>query len=241
MGKHTLESITMKTFRNLSLLALAALVSACAGMEPASRSAMDPQTSLQTNGIDRPTTPTVAIPVSTEAYQIAGYTIRVPDALRVSEANVFYPMADIVWRGEPRGDRHAQVESIFAEAMGRATAGMTSGRAVLVDVEVTRFHCVTEKTRYTVGGTHSMHFTLTLRDAATGALIEGPRSIIADVKAAGGSAAVAEEAQGLTQRVVVVNRLTDALAHELTHHQPLATPRQPQMSAVEVAPAVPAL
>jgi hypothetical protein len=225
----------MKSFRTLSLLALTALVSACAGTEPASRAAVNPQTSLQSMETGLP-----AAPVSSTPYQVAGVSILVPDSLRVSEANVFYPIADIVWRGEPRGDRHVQVQNIFAEAMGRVSGNLTSGRPVLVEVEVTRFHCLTEKTRYTVGGTHSLHFNLTLRDAATGAVIEGPRAVIADVKASGGSIAVAEEAQGLTQRVVVVNRLAEVLAYELTHHQPLA-PAGEMISAVAVPAAEPAL
>jgi hypothetical protein len=227
----------MKTFRTLSLLAIAALVSACAGTEPASRAAVNPQTSLQTVGSEVAT----GAAVTSAPYQVAGVSISVPESLRVSEANVFYPIADIVWRGEPRGERHMQVKNIFAEAVGRATAGMTSGRAVLVEVVVTRFHCLTEKTRYTVGGTHSLHFNLTLRDAATGAVIEGPRAIIADVKASGGAIAVAEEAQGLTQRVVVVNRLAEVLRYELTHHQPMPGTSGDVMSAVAGTAPVPAL
>jgi hypothetical protein len=31
----------------------------------------------------------------------------------VSEENVYAPEAEIVWRGEPEGDRHAQVAQIF--------------------------------------------------------------------------------------------------------------------------------
>ena len=216
----------MRMLRTLTLLAMAAIVAACTG---------------QAVGVAPTGGLAAAIPVSTEPYRIAGVSIRVPQSLLVSEANMFFPIADIVWRGEPRGDRHAQVQAIYAEAMGRATANLTRGRAVLVDVEVTRFHCLTEKTRYTVGGTHSLHFILTLRDAATGAIIEGPRAIIADVKASGGSMAVAEDAQGLTQRVVVVNRLAQVLAYELTHHVPLIAPGQPLLSAAGVAAGVPAL
>jgi hypothetical protein len=129
---------------------------------------------------------------------------------------MFYPVADIVWRGEPMGNRHAQVMSIFKEAMDRGTYTMNSGRKVLVDIEVTRFHSVTEKTRYTVGGTHSMRFTLTVRDALSGEVIDGPRLVTADAKAAGGAQAVAEEQMGRTQRVVVVERLASVIRSELS-------------------------
>ena len=227
----------MRLFRTLSLVAIAALLAACSATTPASRAATDPQTSLSTVGV----APTADAAVSSEPYLIAGYSISVPAALKVSEANVFYPIADIVWRGEPRGERHQQVKNIYVEAMDRATADLTSGRAVLVSVEVTRFHCLTEKSRYTVGGTHSLHFLLTLRDAATGEIIEGPRVVIADVKAAGGAIAVAEESQGLTQRVVVVNRLVEVLHDELTRHLSLNDPGPALLSEAEVAGQVPAL
>jgi hypothetical protein len=134
----------------------------------------------------------------------------------VSEANVFYPIADVVWRGEPRGDRYAQVERIFQEAAAEASGPMTHGRAVNVVIEVTRFHCLTEKTRYTVGGTHALHFTLTVTDAATGQVIDGPRAVVADIKASGGAQAIAEDQMGQTQRVVVVARLAEVIRRELS-------------------------
>ena len=139
-----------------------------------------------------------------------------PRSLRSSEANSFHPNADIVWRGDVAGDRHVQVAAIFNEAMARGTAVMHSGPKVVVDIEVVRFHCLTEKTRFTVGGVHSLHFMLTVRDAVSGAIIQGPRLVIADVKAAGGARAIAEDSAGMTQRVVVVQRLAEVIRRELS-------------------------
>jgi len=92
---------------------------------------------------------------------------------------------------------------------------MNAGQAVNVEIEVTRFHAQTEKTRYSVGGTFSMHFLMTVRDAATDAIIDGPREVDADTPAAGGEQALAEEAQGLTAKVVVTARLAEVIAAEL--------------------------
>lgn len=197
----------------ISMLAAACLLSACAGEVPASRSSAD----LTLAASDR--SAEVQAPVKKVLmghYQIADLQINVPETLRVSEANVFYPVADIVWRGEPIGNRHQQVRAIFADAAQQAKTHLTKGPEVIVQVEVTRFHCVTEKTRYTVGGTHSMHFTLTVIDAATGQVLEPARPIVADVKAAGGAQAVAEEQMGRTQRVVVVETLANALRRALS-------------------------
>ena len=199
-----------KAFSMVALLA----VSARATGEPASRASMIGQADL----------PQVAVPAAagprlqglSPRYPVAAVRVNVPRSLQVSEANTFVPVADIVWRGEPQGDRHAQVARMFHEALLAGTNGMATGPAAIVAVEVTRFHCLTEKTRFTVGGNHAIHFTLTLRDAATGAVRKGPRAIVADVKASGGAAAIAEDQAGRTQRVVVVERIADVIRREIS-------------------------
>jgi len=204
----------MKTFF-IPMLAVVMGLSACAGGGPDVMRSDRVQMTLATQGRADPGAGEVRQVLAAQ-YDVQDIRISVPSKLKVSEANMFYPVADIVWRGEPMGNRHAQVMSIFKEAMDRGTFTMTTGRKVVVDVEVTRFHSVTEKTRYTVGGTHSMRFTLTVRDAATGMVIDGPRLVAADAKAAGGAQAVAEEQMGRTQRVVVVERLASAIRSELS-------------------------
>lgn len=164
-------------------------------------------------------------------YDIKEVRVEVPPNLRVSEANRFYPMADIVWRGDPPGDRYEQVRAILTDAFGFGTSGMTSGQGVIVEATVRRFHALTEKTRYTVGGVHAIHFDLTVRDAATGQVIDGPRLVKVDVPAWGGNRAIAEERAGRTQRVVIVEGLAQAIRRDLSVE--VAVPAD----AVVVAPA----
>ena len=159
--------------------------------------------------------------VMVSQYDVEDITIIVPRNLVVSEANSYRPKADIVWRGEPLGDRYVQVEAILTEAMAAGTAMMTTGPKVDVEITLVRFHCVTERTRYSIGGMHAMQFDLTVTDAETGAVLDGPRRVVADVKASGGAKAIAEDAAGMTQRVVVANRLAEAIRFELSrplHH-----------------------
>lgn len=199
----------MKAFKTLLSLGLALGVSAC-GLIDGTRATSD-GVSLATKGAPvEVKQKSVAIPLN-----VTKVVVKVPSSLRVSEADTWYPIADVVWRGEPRGNRLVQVQAIFEEAAAKGTSGLKSGVAVVAEVEVTRFHCVTEKTRNTIGGTHSMHFKLTIRDAATGAVLDGPRLVSADVKASGGSKAIAEDYAGRTQRVVVVERLAQVLHDEL--------------------------
>lgn len=201
-------------------LALVGLVSACAETEGVSRSGV---TTTSTAGTARQA---VLPPLN-----VVRVKVTVPQKLTVSEANLFYPVADIVWRGEARGNRHAQVQRIFTESLDAATARMNSGRAVAVEAQVVRFHSVTEKTRYTVGGVHSLRYLLVVRDAKTGAVIDGPRAISADVPAAGGQKAFEEDQRGRTQRVVIVEALTRSF------RQALAPRAAVPVSRATVAPA----
>lgn len=206
----------MNAQKILLALGLALGLSACAGTEPATRSAMMENLTIASQGGPMPQMlpdgPTLLAP----KYEVTGFKIIVPRTLKVSEANTFKPRADIVWHGDPAGDRYQQVGDIMTAAATRATTGMTQGRAVMVEIALTKFHGVTEKTRYTIGGMHEMRFDLTVRDAATGEVLDGPRQIVADVRAAGGERALTEEAAGFTQKVVVTNRLTEVLRRELS-------------------------
>lgn len=197
----------------MSLVAAATLLAGCASTDTVTRDGGTKALSLATRGELLADPATLYL---TAAYDVRGVKVSVPRTLKVSEANVYYPLADVVWRGEPLGDRHLQVESIFDEALFRATGPMKQGRPATVEVEITRFHGVTEKTRYTMGGVYSLRFNLTVRDADTGQIIDGPRVVVADTKASGGVQALREEQMGLTQRVVVVNRLAEVLRRELS-------------------------
>lgn len=198
----------MKYMASIAVLAASLLLSAC---DPASMPAPAPAP----EPAPAPSAP-VEEKVGNREFDIQAVRVTVPRNLRVSEADVYYPIADIVWRGEPRGDRHAQVQAIFDEAMARGTRGLDSGPDAVVDITVQRFHALTEKTRYTFGGVHSLKYELTVRDARTGEVLDGPRRVNADVKASGGLRALAEEQAGRTQRVVIVEDLARSIRTELT-------------------------
>lgn len=149
-------------------------------------------------------------------YNVVSIRIDVPRNLKVSEANSFFPLADIVWHGEPLGDRYQQVQAIYEEAFAAGTADLNGARDVVVEATITRFHALTLKARYTTGGMHTLHFVLTVRDAETGEILDGPRNVVADVAGSGGEKALAEEAAGITQKVVIEQRLAQVIRDELT-------------------------
>jgi len=194
-------------------LALVAALAGCATTETASRAvAADPAVTLASAGGGRPGIgqQTVNLPL-----HVLDVRVTVPRDLRVSEAEVYYPLADIVWRGDPRGDRYAQIEAIYAAAVPAAIAPLTQGVPVVAEIEVTRFHCVTDKTRYTVGGVNSLNFLLTIRHAETGQILSGPRKVVASAPAPGGQAAIEQDYAGITQKQVVTDRLATVIRREL--------------------------
>ena len=198
----------------LPALALAGLLAGCMGSETASRAMGLPPGPGQG--------PALRVEAVAPLYDVRAVRVIVPEGLKVSEANLFYPIADIVWRGDPLGDRHAQVQAIFDSALGRATAGMHRGRPALVTVELRRFHALTEKARYLTGGVNTIRFVLTVTDAETGAPLDGPRVVDADFHAVGGQHALDLAARGQTEKVIVTDHLVSVFLHELS--RPAAAP-----------------
>ncbi|MDP5216014.1 hypothetical protein Q5Y75_02170 [Ruegeria sp. 2205SS24-7] len=153
----------------------------------------------------------IASPVSVHAVQV-----RVPRSLKVSERNRYLPFGDIVWREDPIGDRHAQVQKIMQDALMHGVTPLEGPGKVDVEVELVRFHAITEKARYTTGGVHAITFDLTLRDPETAAMVVPQRRIRADLEAYGGQQAVNAEALGVTQKARISEHLSDVIRQELT-------------------------
>jgi len=189
-------------FKTSALIALAALgLSGCVTTLPVSR--------------DVPLEITPSIEAATQDWSIESFRIEVPETLVVSEANGYKPSADIVWREDPIGDRYQQVEALMRAALEPVMVPRDGASTpVVVVMEITRFHALTERTRYTIGGEHEIEFDLTVFHADTGLILSGPRHVDLTFEAYGGQRALEAEAQGITQRVRITGRLQDWVAME---------------------------
>ena len=195
--------MTMMKF--VVVLGLMLGASACSDTGLATRNAPLPTLGL---GVDGPQ-------AMTRDYTVTRMQFHAPDDLKVSEGNGYYPFADVVWRGDPVGDRIAQIGAIFETAMDRGAADLNGSTPVVVDIALKRFHGVTERTRFSVGGVYNMVFDMTVLDARTGAVIEPTREVAANLSAPGGNAAVVAEMHGQTEKVRVTDYLTQVLHDEL--------------------------
>ena len=194
--------------RAAAALTFALGLGACASVDTATRDT-PPTASL----ID---TPDGAVAPS---VQIVDIQVSVPRELRVSEANRYYPSGDIVWREDPIGDRHQQVADVVRDGLMMGAERIEGDIPVIVGVEVTRFHALTEKARYTIGGVHAIQFYMQLFDPETGAPLGEPHFVKADFDALGGQPAIQAEAKGITQRVRITQHLAKVLQDELTGEQ----------------------
>lgn len=204
----------MKLLKTVALTLVAASLSACATVDTATRNAP-----LATPNLEAPAQQQVLRDYSVQSMRIA-----VPADLTVSEANSYYPIADIVWRGDPLGDRRQQIADLFQTSILNAAQGLDGATPVTVDVTLRRFHSLTERTRYSVGGVHSIKFDLTVRDATTGEILEGPRFINADLAALGGQAAVQADNTGQGQKVRITSHLTNLFFQNLSGETTLEIP-----------------
>jgi hypothetical protein len=186
----------IRFFTTPALIVAAALtLSACASPSQVSR-----------NAPFENQVPSIEVPM--QDWSIEGVQVIVPRSLSVSEANSIKPNADIVWRGDPMGDRYLQIEQLMHSALVPVLRPREGAQIpALVTLEITRFHALTERARYTIGGEHEIEFILTVRHAETGALLSGPRPVDLTFRAEGGRQAVEAEARGITQRVSVTHRL----------------------------------
>lgn len=197
----------MKHVRWIALLAIGLSLPGCAWFEGASVTRAENSKPIETK------MPVVESVLPT--MSIARFDVRVPETLKVSEANTYYPKGDIVWHEDPLGDRHAQVKAIFDESLARSKEAVKGELPVIVNIEVKRFHALTPKTRYTIGGRHEILFVMNLYNAKTGMPVGEPREVNATFKGFGGEEAILAERSGITQRVRITDKLISVMKQQL--------------------------
>lgn len=165
--------------------------------------------------LTQPRTAVQKSPLLGSGVSVSKVNVRVPRTLKVSEANRYLPQGDIVWREDPVGDRHAQVQAIVQAGLERGVHALEGPVATELDVEVLRFHALTQKARYTTGGVHAIAFTMVLRDAETGEALTPVRQIEANFTAYGGRRALVAIAEGQTQKVRITQELAKVIQQEI--------------------------
>lgn len=154
-------------------------------------------------------------PEVAKSWQVTAVSVTVPEKLTVSEEHTFEPSADIVWREEAIGDRHAQVAIILKEAITRGASGLKGPQPVRLDVTVSRFHALTleaESLNVPGIGVHNVNFVIRVLDAKTGAVLAGPEDIDAAMPALTGTEMIKARVRGESQRTQIQAHVAATIA-----------------------------
>ncbi|MGH1368949.1 MAG: DUF6778 family protein [Maritimibacter sp.] len=217
----------MKPMRVL-ILAGACLALAACGSSPVSRADM------ANMGLLKAEDSTYAPVPLKPSYRVSRVDVKVPSTLVNTEENSYKPAVDIIWREDPMGNRHAQVDKIMTDALTSGTRSLKGVRPVVLDVTVLKFHALTQRTRYSIGGTHHLIFAMRVRDAKTGKVVEPVRVIETEFEAYGGDKAIAAEAKGLTQKVRITQHMQNLIQYEMTRPRDFLQEEMKEAGAIKL-------
>ncbi|MDK3072420.1 hypothetical protein QO034_04780 [Sedimentitalea sp. JM2-8] len=147
-----------------------------------------------------------------QTWRVTAVNVTVPDSLTVSDENSFLPRADIVWHGDPPGDRRAQVQKIVAASAKTAVSGLRGNRPVALNMTVQAFHGVSPiALARAPEAVYAMAFLAQITDARTGTALTPLTHIQADTPALVGEAGINAAQFGPTQTEQVSSHIVATL------------------------------
>ena len=144
---------------------------------------------LAVAGCGRPFATTYATPAPAAArsdWRVTDVRIVTPVGITTTEENSFMPAADLVWHGDPPGNRIEQAAAIVKQGVERGLADLKGRQDVIATATLRRFHSETPKAYFELPagvGVHTVAFDLTITDRKTGTVLAGPQRIKADLPA----------------------------------------------------------
>ena len=196
----------MNVWKPLQVLCVTVFLGACSGGGLTSGNAL---------GNSAKTVPPVDV-TTMAPMRVSSFTVVVPETLTVSEQNTYDPSTDIVWRGDPFGDRFPQVQAIVESGVQKGISKLTGDVPVTLDIVVWRFHSQTERTRYSVGGDYEISYDLTVRAASDGSVLIPTYRVDAIADAPGGDDALVAERAGRTEKIDNINLMAASIVLQLT-------------------------
>ncbi len=88
-------------------------------------------------------------------WHVHDVQVTVPDTLTTTEVNIYRPDVDVIWHGDPQGDRLQQVGVILHDALEVAAETLIPEnyhRPVVIKATLIHFHSLTPRARALVGG-----------------------------------------------------------------------------------------
>lgn len=154
-------------------------------------------------------------PAVSRDWRLAAVKVTVPDVLVASESTALIPSADIVWHGDPEGDRKVQVAKVLTDGITAGASGLHGRTPVNILVTLERFHALStsaEALERSDAGVHDIFFQISVVDAHTGAVLFPPEEMNASLPALTGTVARNAAANGMTEKSMIEAHLRDTVA-----------------------------
>ena len=147
------------------------------------------------------------------SWRVTDVSVVVPASLTTTEQNTLAPNADIVWHGEPKGDRRAQVARIVEDGLRLGSRDLRGRTSVVLQAQLNHFHGVTPVAiNQAPAAVHNISYILRVVNPATGETLFGPETIQADLPALTQSAAAVAAANGISERQRIVAHIAETTA-----------------------------
>jgi hypothetical protein len=147
------------------------------------------------------------------AWRVADIVVVAPASLTTTEENSLAPNADIVWHGEPRGDRRLQAARIVEDGLRAGSAALNGRTPVRLQAQLNHFHGITPVAlNQAPAAVHNISYILQVVSLSTGDTLFGPETIQADLPALTQSAAAVAAANGISERQRIVDHIAETTA-----------------------------
>ena len=144
----------------------------------------------------------------TQNWRVSKINVIMPASLTWSDINTYAPNYDVVWHGDPAGNRIEQVKKIVYDSARTATSGMRGSVPVIMNLTVQQFHGVTPiSLAEAPAAVYNMQFEAQVVDARNGAALTPPTKIFADAPALVGEEGLRAIQFGPSQKEQVTTHL----------------------------------
>ena len=156
------------------------------------------------------------------AWGLGGVDVQISEKLTVTQSpsRRYPPVTELVWYGDPPGDRKAQVQALMADAVRAGAADALLGaQPVTIALNITEFHAMTPRARATELqlGVHEIMFDISVIDSS-GAIVASENGVRADLEAFSGASALQAEKLGQGQKIRIQSRVAQVIRAWLVSH-----------------------
>lgn len=130
-----------------------------------------------------------------------------------SPSTRYPPITELVWYGDPPGDRRAQVEALMADAVRAGAAdALVGSQPVTIALNIKEFHAMTPRARSSELqlGVHEIRFDVSVIDNS-GTVLASENDVRADLQAFSGASAVEAEQLGQGQKIRIQSRVAQVI------------------------------